>query len=591
MSKNTINILCPSGHRRKFQQMTPNTKLLQVLDEICTQENLDPSEWGFIHQRVKCDLTIPWRLSQIPTNAQLEMYKLDQRRSHQDVTVQLQLTDGTRYSGLFEPVVTLQELLDWFRVQPESIIAAVDISVTDTNTYPVCSYMNEEIVGEYALSNTTLRELGLTGGTAVIRYHHRTVSNDEIKRINNQIDEKIVRRRQQQQKQQTTAINSQSQNASLSTTNTSQSLSSNWQSPSQHSTLENTMSTTREPPRPIRINDNIPSIFQDQPVTTQRTNRGPQPNQSPTLAQALGINLSFDERLDQRPRVDFSNFKFPESTKGKNLYQNESADQQKIIQNWKPCDRQTLVYDLTKIKKNRDTRDSDLPDTFFELTPNDLRLVLTDLKRLSDPEEDLKTRAMREGGGNKSCYEHIAIRLVVNNRYILQGLFRPTEPVSRLYDFVRKSIRQEQTQFYLYTSPPKIEIKDLFKTLIEYELAPAAYVYIGTTNSKRPATASASSTTLIELKPELIQPSSLKTLEYADKIVSQEVFEKVKQISDEDAALDTLGGLTNTTQRPTSSLSMSAQLSTSTQRPRQMATTNNDTEIKAKLAKFLPSRK
>jgi hypothetical protein len=29
MAKNTINILCPSGHRRKAQ-MTPNSNLLQV---------------------------------------------------------------------------------------------------------------------------------------------------------------------------------------------------------------------------------------------------------------------------------------------------------------------------------------------------------------------------------------------------------------------------------------------------------------------------------------------------------------------------------------------------------------------------------
>lgn len=34
---------------------------------------------------------------------------------------------------------------------------------------PICAYMSEEIIGEYALANTTLRELGLTSGTAVIR--------------------------------------------------------------------------------------------------------------------------------------------------------------------------------------------------------------------------------------------------------------------------------------------------------------------------------------------------------------------------------------------------------------------------------------
>ena len=67
-----------------------------------------------------------------------------------------------------------------------SVVAALDISMNDGDKLcPVCSYMSEEvnritnlftfftrefqIIGEYALSNTTLRELGLTGGTAVIR--------------------------------------------------------------------------------------------------------------------------------------------------------------------------------------------------------------------------------------------------------------------------------------------------------------------------------------------------------------------------------------------------------------------------------------
>lgn len=35
---------------------------------------------------------------------------------------------------------------------------------------PVCIYMREEVTGEYALKETKLRNLGLTGGKAVIRY-------------------------------------------------------------------------------------------------------------------------------------------------------------------------------------------------------------------------------------------------------------------------------------------------------------------------------------------------------------------------------------------------------------------------------------
>jgi len=71
------------------------------------------------YQRNKCDLNIQWRLQNIPTNAVLEMHKLENRRQTDDVNVQLQLPDNSRYPGWFEPTVTLQEMLDWYRFQPD----------------------------------------------------------------------------------------------------------------------------------------------------------------------------------------------------------------------------------------------------------------------------------------------------------------------------------------------------------------------------------------------------------------------------------------------------------------------------------------
>jgi tether containing UBX domain for GLUT4 len=98
------------------------------------------------------------------------MYKLEQARAITDVTIQLQLPDASRYVGSFNPSTTLQDMLKWYRAQPESMVAALDVSIDTTNDlHPVCSYMSEEVIGEYALANTTLRELGLTSGTAVIR--------------------------------------------------------------------------------------------------------------------------------------------------------------------------------------------------------------------------------------------------------------------------------------------------------------------------------------------------------------------------------------------------------------------------------------
>lgn len=71
------------------------------------------------HQRSKCDLDKAWRLQNIPSNAVLEMYKLENRRQSDDIHVQLQLPDNSRCAGWFEPTVTLQEMLDWYRIQPE----------------------------------------------------------------------------------------------------------------------------------------------------------------------------------------------------------------------------------------------------------------------------------------------------------------------------------------------------------------------------------------------------------------------------------------------------------------------------------------
>jgi hypothetical protein len=51
-----------------------------------------------------------------------------------------------------------------------SSISTFDTSMNnDEKLYPVCSYMSEEVIGDHALANTTLRELGPTSGTAVIR--------------------------------------------------------------------------------------------------------------------------------------------------------------------------------------------------------------------------------------------------------------------------------------------------------------------------------------------------------------------------------------------------------------------------------------
>ncbi|CAF3485524.1 unnamed protein product [Adineta steineri] len=564
MSKITINILCPSGHRRKAQLM-PNNNLFQVLEDMCNQENLDSSEWALMYQHKKCDLTIPWRLQNIPTNATLEMSKLEDRRHTDDINVHLQLPDNSRYSGWFEPTVTLQEMLDWYRIQPESMVAAIDISMSDTfNSCPICTYMSEEIIGEYALSNTSLRDLGLTSGSAVIRYHLRPITDDELQKINNRIDDKIVRRRQQQHqqkeqsKQQTTTQPTpvRSNNSSTSSRNSAAASSNNEE-----------YSIFNDPPTRTSVPD----------ATTQSKQR-----QSRTLAEELGINISLDPESkfeQEQSKTNFRNFKFPATTKGRNLYQNESDEDYQRTQKVKPCERRPIAYDVTKtrsIREKKDTKSGEVSDNFYELTAEDLRSVLNGLHQQGSDEQPLETRSMRERAqtARHMSYEQIAIRFVINSRYILQGFFRPEEPTSRLLEFAQTHIvcsQIGQTDFYFYTTPPRVVLSDLRQPLSTYDLAPAAYVHLG-------------HRTISPLNVQLASNIPIRTIDEANQLASQYVFSRSRPMSERERELSN----TLSNERPTTATTLMNRPTT-----RNHPTTGNldDKQLREKLRKFLPGKK
>ncbi|CAF3929554.1 unnamed protein product [Rotaria magnacalcarata] len=535
MAKSTISILCPSGHRRKAQVM-PNSSLLES----------------------------------IPTNATLEMYKLENRRATDDVNVQLELPDNSRYPGWFEPTVTLQEMLDLYRIQPDSMVAAMDISMSgNRNSCPVCSYVTEEIIGEYALSNTTLRDMGLTNGTAVIRYNLRPVSDAELQKINARIDEKIVRRRQQQYEQEKKAKQPQPQQTTKSEPIRS--------SPPSISTTSRSLTNSAAP----SSNNEEYSIFRDPSVKTALPTTARSLQQSKTLAEELGLNVSLDLESEVKQRTqaqnDFRNFKFPAATKGKELYRNELDDDYRRAQDVKPCDRRPIAYDITNnsaARENRNKKSEDLPDSFFETTVDDLRSVLNGLQKQNTHDTPLETSSMRERAqsARSITYEQIAIRFVVNKRYILQGLFRPEEPVSRLIDFARATLicpQIGQTDFYLYTTPPRAVLSDWRRPLSDYDLAPAAFVHLG-------------HKTVSPLHIEVASNIPIRTIDEANKLAAQYVFSRTRPSIDRERVRSALYN-----ERPTTSASL-----TSRPTPRNPINSNiDDKTLRDKLRKFLPGKK
>ncbi len=82
----------------------------------------------------------------------------------------------------FSPQSTLWEVLEYWSGKGEAIHIPVVHQDSSSSTpssqvvKPVCIYMRQEVVGEKALQEKTLRSLGLTKGSAIIRLVHRSES-------------------------------------------------------------------------------------------------------------------------------------------------------------------------------------------------------------------------------------------------------------------------------------------------------------------------------------------------------------------------------------------------------------------------------
>lgn len=99
----------------------------------------------------------------------------------------------------------------------------------------------------------------------------------------------------------------------------------------------------------------------------------------------------------------------------------------------------------------------DLPDDFFDLTIDDARKLLTDMKRrrLQLENGQLMTSAMRELEESKrqlsrlNTYRNAIIRVQFPDRTVLQGTFKPSEDIAAVIDFIRSYLEDESINFYI----------------------------------------------------------------------------------------------------------------------------------------------
>ncbi|XP_022990811.1 plant UBX domain-containing protein 1 [Cucurbita maxima] len=114
-------------------------------------------------------------------------------------------------------------------------------------------------------------------------------------------------------------------------------------------------------------------------------------------------------------------------------------------------------------------------DDFYEFTAEDYYRVLASRK----DEKYLKTRKIREAeeAARKSRITKVSVRVRFPDNHTLEATFHPSETMQALVDLLTKVVAQPELPFYIYTAPPKKQIKDLTQDFYSAGFVPGAIVY------------------------------------------------------------------------------------------------------------------
>ncbi|XP_032946528.1 tether containing UBX domain for GLUT4 isoform X3 [Rhinolophus ferrumequinum] len=450
-----VSVLAPNG-RRHTVKVTPSSVLLQVLEDTCRKLDFNPSEYDLKFQRNVLDLSLQWRFANLPNNAKLEMVPVSRSREGPEnmVRIAVQLDDGSRLQDTFCSGQTLWELLNHFAQTRECLEQPSEAS-------PVCVSMRDEVTGRAALQSTTLQSLGLTGGSAIIRF--------------------AMRQRISAIKQEPGGSRSESPGSPTPSLSAEQAASSPLLPLSSMGLSQGDMSRQDQA---VTSGASHVDGLGPEPVSVQAKQTSKQPTPAPFVpfsggGQRLG-GPSGSARHLMSPSA-----KLPKSFSspgGPSKPKKSRPGQEPQPEPEPPVDRDPVVChpDLEELHH---AWPGELPDEFFEVTVDDVRRRLAQLKSERERLEEapLVTRAFREAQMKAKLerYPKVVLRVLFPDRYILQGFFRPSETVGALQDFVRSHLGNPELPFHLFITPPKTTLDDPTLTLFQANLFPAALVYFG----------------------------------------------------------------------------------------------------------------
>ncbi|EDV90558.1 tether containing UBX domain for GLUT4 [Drosophila grimshawi] len=426
-----VTILMPNG-RRQNVGVKPDMTLLEILETASGKHGFDSDEHCLKFHNKELSLTQQFRFSGLPNNCVLEMETTEKRRTLSNVLVCIQLTDGTRKQGEFTPGSSV-----WHVVQQ---LCSEQI---EAYASPIIIYMRSEVVGVERMQQTTLKSLGIIEGRAIMR---------------------LVDKKPEELKTQANVYKPPSEAKSKAA-----------DADDQPSTSRSAIGGAGGGGFAL-TNDMLKSLKRSAPAEKSSGEKTDAAVEAEKSAEA------------EQPKYDWGSSSGYTLHKSKKDDQNEDDDDEDEEENaGRPPPvvniigpRNAILFSLDAANRHND----DLPDSFFDLTVNDLKMVLRDLKRTASGTEDapLLTANLRELNRQTAMlaklnqYKDCVLRIQFPDRNVLQGIFKPHEFLAKVEEFVRGFLATPSEEFQLFTIPPK-KVLPPTETLLELNCVPNAVLH------------------------------------------------------------------------------------------------------------------
>ncbi|CAD5224464.1 unnamed protein product [Bursaphelenchus okinawaensis] len=452
----------------------------EVLTETCLKQGYDADIYGLLFQRKFIDLSLPFRLLGLPNNAHLDLAEKPETRN-EPIRIALQTPNG-RFEAEYTKDNTLLQVLE----NAEQIHQVHLTKFADEVSVPAVSFMHKTFKGRLALSQTTLKSIGVEG-RVLFRYLVVKMSEEEKAKIQQEYELELQKKqkleevfqskklenekRLQLQKQYEDDVLQRTEEMHLKQIETASNNVVNVASGPSNTTefqpevrREASVQESGENSRLCQLESVLTTV-------TDSLNHGRVDDVADRLLTDSG-NITLNPPPPQP--FEFINFRFPDQPVATIADLIRLEESQNRITDVTPPERNACIFAVADKDVN-----TEVDDSFFDLTVEDAKRMQKDLREQvkKSTQQSLLPSSFIENRNKKSkmkAYKNTVIRIKLTEKFILQARFNSLEPVANLFTFVNEFVGTNQFGLIAVVKLERSSKKDL----IDEGLAPRSTVTV-----------------------------------------------------------------------------------------------------------------